>query len=116
MAEYPPDGLAQPNLDTHHLATKVASLVDSKIRCRRAAGFPCCTCCQQLVDSKKIRCCCAAGRLTAAHPVGSSLRAGHASKPMATPGSSPETTLPWPGLLSVAELDSSGNFPDLALQ
>lgn len=34
MAEYPPDGLAQPNLDTHHLAAKVASLVDSKIRCR----------------------------------------------------------------------------------
>jgi hypothetical protein len=37
MAEYPPDGLAQPNLDTHHLAAKVASLVDSKIRCRSTA-------------------------------------------------------------------------------
>lgn len=32
MSEYPPEGLAQPNLDTHHLAAKVASLVDSKIR------------------------------------------------------------------------------------
>ena len=38
MAEYPPDGLAQPNLDTHHLAAKVASLVDSKIRCPGIAG------------------------------------------------------------------------------
>lgn len=36
MAAYPPDGLAQPNLDTRHLASKVASLVASKIRC---AGF-----------------------------------------------------------------------------
>lgn len=38
MAEYPPEGLAQPNLDTHHLAAKVQSLVDSKIRLGTAAG------------------------------------------------------------------------------
>jgi protein phosphatase 1G len=46
MAEYPPDGLAQPNLDTHHLAAKVASLVDSKIRLGTAAG---CTACAAVV-------------------------------------------------------------------
>ena len=32
MARYPPAGLKQPNLDTHHLAEKVAMLVRSKVR------------------------------------------------------------------------------------
>lgn len=32
MANYPPPGLSQPNLDTHHLAEKVAMLVKSNVR------------------------------------------------------------------------------------
>mmetsp|Transcript_9431 Transcript_9431/g.28369 ORF Transcript_9431/g.28369 Transcript_9431/m.28369 type:complete len:793 (-) Transcript_9431:419-2797(-) len=38
MANYPPPGLSQPNLDTHHLAEKVAMLVKSNVRLGTAAG------------------------------------------------------------------------------
>lgn len=59
MARYPPAGLKQPNLDTRHLAEKVAMLARSKVRrapptappfrlWRSCCGFLCC--CGRLPD------------------------------------------------------------------
>lgn len=55
MAEYPPKGLAQPNLDTHHLAAKVASLVNSKIRCAATLGLEGPSFCSHFVKCKAMR-------------------------------------------------------------